>query len=64
MTGALTLADYPARLVRVAFRKCNRRARHWRATSVALYGGTAPFPDGLAHLAQDCPNRRGKANSE
>jgi len=62
MAGALSLADYPAKLARVACRRCDRHARHWRATLVALYGGTAPLPDVLAFLAHDCPKRRGIGN--
>jgi hypothetical protein len=57
MADALTLADYPAKLVRVACRRCDRRVRHWPTTLVALYGGTAPLPYVLAHLAHDCPKQ-------
>jgi hypothetical protein len=62
MTRALTLADYPAKLVRVACRRCDRRWRHWRATLIALYGATAPLPDVLVHIARDCPKRGGIGN--
>ena len=62
MGGALTLADYPAKLVRVACRRCDRRGRYWRTTLIALYGAEAPLPNVLAFLAHDCPKRRGIGN--
>ena len=62
MAGALTIADYPAKLVRVACRKCDRSGRYWRTTLTALYGAEAPLPNVLAFLAHDCPKRRGIGN--
>ena len=62
MAGALTLADYPSNLVRVACRRCDRRGRHWRTTLIALYGEEAPLPKVLAFLTHDCPKRHGIGN--
>ena len=62
MTGAVPLADYPEKLVRIACRKCDRRGRYWRSSLIALYGETAPLPDVLCHLVRNCPKRGGIGN--
>jgi hypothetical protein len=62
MADALTLADYPGKLVRIACRRCDRRGRYWRTTLIAIYGAEAPLPSVLAFLAHDCPKRRGIGN--
>ncbi len=57
MTGALTLADYPDAMVRIACRKCDRHGQYRRSGLKALYGNKAALPGVLRQLAHDCPKR-------
>jgi hypothetical protein len=55
--GALTLADYPGEVVRLACDRCDRRGQYRRSTLVTLFGADASLPDVLNDLAR-CPNAK------
>ena len=50
--GALTLADYPADLIRLACRRCQRRGQYRKDRLIAEHGAGKPLPDLRADLAQ------------
>jgi hypothetical protein len=51
MAGALTLADFRAKLIRLACRRCDCRGQYRWTTLIALFGEKAALPDVLAQLA-------------
>ena len=63
MAGALTLADFRAKLIRLACRRCDCRGQYRWTTLIALFGEKAALPDVLARLALDYP-KRGETGNE
>ncbi len=56
--GSITLAEYPADMVRLACTRCDRRGQVRKATLIARHGGKTALPDLRQAIAQ-CP----KANA-
>jgi hypothetical protein len=56
-SGALTVADYPGEVVRIACDRCDRRGQYRRSTLATLFGKTATLPDVLNDLAR-CPRAK------
>jgi hypothetical protein len=54
----MLLQDYPARLVRIDCRYCNRTGRYGLARLVQRFGPAAGLPDVLAALSAGCPRRQ------
>jgi hypothetical protein len=55
--GALTLAEYPGEIVRLACDRCGRQGQYRRATLARVFKETTTLPDILAAMAY-CPNAR------
>lgn len=53
--GSLSLAEYPAIMVRVSCSKCGRSGRYRKATLIERYGAATALPDLLHRIATDCP---------
>jgi hypothetical protein len=51
-SGSLTLAEYPADLVRLACTRCARRGRYRKDTLIARHGGETALPDLRQVIAQ------------
>jgi len=47
--GSLSLAEYPAAMVRLKCAKCERSGQYRKATLIEKYGRDIPLPD-LLHL--------------
>ncbi len=53
--GSLSLAEYPAAMVRLACSKCDRIGQYRKTTLMARYGGDTRLPDLLHNIGADCP---------
>ncbi len=52
--GALTLAQYPADMVRLACTRCQRRGQYRKASLIERHGGDTSLPDLRLAIAR-CP---------
>ncbi len=53
--GSLSLAEYPAAMVRLRCAKCGRSGQYRKATLIARYGRAARLPDLLHTICANCP---------
>jgi hypothetical protein len=53
--GSLSLAEYPAVMVRLKCWKCGRSGQYLKATLIDKYGADARLPDLLHKIASECP---------
>jgi hypothetical protein len=53
--GSLALSEYPAPMMRLACRRCERRGRYRVARLVAEHGADVALPDLRHVLAVGCP---------
>ncbi len=53
--ASLSLAEYPAAMVRLKCWKCDRSGQYRKATLIQRYGADAPLPDLLHKIASECP---------
>ena len=53
--GSLSLAEYPAAMVRLKCAKCGRRGQYRKATLIERYGREIPLPDLLHLVGASCP---------
>ena len=53
--GSLSLAEYPAALVRLKCSKCGRSGQYRKAKLIEKYGRDIPLPELLHMIAADCP---------
>ena len=53
--GSLSLAEYPAALVRLRCAKCGRSGQYRKATLIENYGADVPLPDLLHKIGANCP---------
>ena len=53
--GSLSLAQYPATMVRLDCSKCGRSGQYRKATLIGKYGADIPLPELLRRIATDCP---------
>jgi hypothetical protein len=53
--GSLSLADYPAAMVRLKCSKCGRSGQYRKAKLIEKYGAAVPLPDLLHKICADCP---------
>ena len=58
--GSLSLAKYPAAMVRLTYSKCGRSGQYRKATLIEKYGSEIPLPD-LLHKIGNCASRRDNA---
>ena len=52
--GTITLADYPADMIRLACRRCQRRGQYQKTRLIADLGAGTPLPDVRVAIA-NCP---------
>ncbi len=52
--GSLSLAEYPAAMVRLTCSKCGRSGQYRKAAQIEKYGADVPLPDLLHKVAADC----------
>jgi hypothetical protein len=55
--AAVLLRDFPAEVVRIDCRYCERAGRYRLAALVQQFGPAAVLPEVLAALSADCPRR-------
>lgn len=53
--GALTIAQYPADMVRLACTRCQRRGQYRKASLIERHGGDTSLPDLRLAVAR-CPH--------
>jgi len=53
--GSLSLAEYPAAMVRLKCAKCGRSGQYRKATLIEEYGRDIPLPDLLHLVGASCP---------
>jgi hypothetical protein len=53
--GSLSLAQYPADMVRLTCSKCGRSGQYRKTTLIGKHGREIPLPDLLHKVAADCP---------
>ncbi len=53
--GSLSLAEYPAAMVRLKCWKCGRSGQYRKGTLIEKYGADARLPDLLHKIASECP---------
>jgi hypothetical protein len=53
--GSLSLAEYPAAMVRLRCAKCGRSGQYRKATLIENYGADVPLPDLLHKIGANCP---------
>jgi hypothetical protein len=53
--GSLSLAEYPAAMVRLKCSKCGRSGQYRKAALIEKYGRDIPLPDLLHKIASECP---------
>ncbi len=53
--GSLSLAEYPAAMVRLKCWKCDRSGQYRKAVLIEKYRADALLPDLLHRIAADCP---------
>ncbi len=53
--GSLSLAEYPAAMVRLRCAKCGRSGQYRKAALIEKCGRGAPLPDLLHKVASECP---------
>ncbi len=53
--GSLSLAEYPAAMVRLRCSKCGRSGQYRKATLIETYGAEIPLPDLLHLVGVSCP---------
>ncbi len=53
--GSLSLAEYPAAMVRLKCNKCDRSGQYRKATLIEKYGHDVPLPDLLHLVGASCP---------
>jgi hypothetical protein len=53
--GSLSLAEYPAAMVRLTCSKCGRSGQYRKATLIENYGREIPLPDLLHLVGASCP---------
>ena len=60
--GSLSLAEYPAAMVRLKCSKCGRSGQYRKATLIERYGTDIPLPDLLHKVAADCAKMNALGN--
>jgi hypothetical protein len=53
--GSLSLADYPAAMVRLSCSKCGRSGQYRKAKLIEKYGADVPLLDLLHKIGASCP---------
>ena len=53
--GSLSLAEYPAAMVRLTCSKCGRSGQYRKASLIEKYGRDIPLPDLLHRMGASCP---------
>jgi hypothetical protein len=53
--GSLSLAEYPAAMVRFKCSKCGRSGHYRKEAPIEKYGADVPLPDLLHMICADCP---------
>ncbi len=53
--GSLSLAEYPAAMVRLKCWKCDRSGQYRKAVLIEKYGADVPLPDLLHRIGATCP---------
>ena len=53
--GSLSLAEYPAAMVRLRCAKCRRSGQYRKATLIGKYGRDIALPDLLHLVGASCP---------
>ena len=53
--GSLSLAEYPAAMVRLRCSRCGRSGQYRKATLIETYGAEIPLPDLLHTIGVSCP---------
>ena len=53
--GSLSLAEYPAAMVRLKCSKCGRAGQYRKATLIQKHGREIPLPDLLHRIGASCP---------
>ncbi len=53
--GSLSLAEYPAAMVRLKCAKCGRLGQYRKATLIEKHGADVPLPDLLHTIGASCP---------
>ncbi len=53
--GSLSLAEYPAAMVRLKCSKCGRVGQYRKATLIEKHGADVPLPDLLHTIGASCP---------
>ncbi len=53
--GSLSLAEYPAAMVRLKCSKCGRLGQYRKATLIEKHGADVPLPDLLHTIGACCP---------
>jgi hypothetical protein len=61
--GSLSLAEYPAAMVRLSCSKCERSGQYRKATLIEKYGAAIPLPELLHKIAADCPKMSARGNN-
>ncbi len=54
-SGSLSLAEYPAAMVRLKCSKCGRWGQYRKAALIEKYGTGVPLPDLLHRIGASCP---------
>ena len=60
--GSLSLAEYPAALVRLKCSKCGRSGQCRKAALIQQYGRDIPLPDLLHLVGASCPKMNALGN--
>ena len=60
--GSLSLAEYPAAMVRLKCEKCGRAGQYRKATLIKEYSAEIPLPELLRFVAGDCPKMMVRGN--
>ena len=53
--GSLSLAEYPAAMVRLMCSKCGRSGQYRKAALIKKHGPDVPLPDLLHMIGASCP---------
>ena len=53
--GSLSLAEYPAAMVRLKCWKCERSGQYRKVALIEKYGADVPLPDLLHMIGASCP---------
>ncbi len=62
--GSLSLAEYPAAMVRLKCWKCERSGQYRKVALIEKYGADVPLPDLLHRIGATCPKMDALGNDQ